>query len=729
MSNNSYSAIGMMHDDHPEAPRAKRQRVSACQRCRHRKQKCDDERPCSNCVRSGKSCNEPGPQSGLESIQVLTEKLARLEETNSRLQNGENSTVRASSGSILSPSVSESSPKLFDADSASSQMNLPFQPDLDHSLGRNAPAIGLLATFSQLQTTTVSEGRREIHVLGRIEPGLPPDVISMLLNTYYTRIHCRYPFLYFQELLDTVQQWQEAAERRAHEYTSTASIPTKRPELWKGFFVNMVLSIGLLLQKDAGFQSNLSHHAYYRLAVTRFLSHVFAHTERLIHLQAYLLLAMHALHSPSTEKIISVASATMRYCVMAHLHLAEREPDQPGAARVRSQIRRRVFWSAYALDRVVGTMFDLPFSVPDDQITVSMYANVDDSQLWEWCNSASREDTEEPESLHTSVSYAMHVVYCRQLQSEILNHTLHRDFETRSDHRLDWRQRILDELDQWKSSCHRFADAKSKSYTSGHWLGMIYNFSLAILFRPTKSSVRGPAGDWTVKACTQACLTFRKLQREGSISEPWMGLIGQFKCGITLLYCFFATPPAYRTDAFDSPDTLEAIRACSNILSIIAERWPQSQCLRDVFDIVAREIPLVDRPPIPRMGHADYERGAYSSPQHMREDSAKALEDKMAELDLIVVHRDTLRMLDEMMHEDFPRPAESVRSEVLSIQTTEHPVNQQNSSGQPGLNFHVVPARDTPVASLSPSIDHFMDPSLELSSTMLGFPGEFEPGW
>ncbi|KAF2813486.1 uncharacterized protein BDZ99DRAFT_460726 [Mytilinidion resinicola] len=124
-----------------------------------------------------------------------------------------------------------------------------------------------------------------------------------------------------------VQQWQEAAGRLPEGYFSTGSSQTKSPEPWKGLFVNMVLSIGNLLQKDAGDQSTFSHHTFYRLAVTRFLSHVFAQSERLIHLQAYLLLAMHALYSPSTEKIISVASATMRYCVMAHVRLAEREPD------------------------------------------------------------------------------------------------------------------------------------------------------------------------------------------------------------------------------------------------------------------------------------------------------------------------------------------------------------------------------------------------------------------
>ena len=78
---------------------------------------------------------------------------------------------------------------------------------------------------------------------------------------------------------------------------------------------------------------------------------------------------------------------------MAQLHLAEAEPQPIDVtAKVRSQMRRRVFWSAYALDRTVGTIFDLPFSIPDYQITVKMYANIDESELDQKCFAAFPDD-------------------------------------------------------------------------------------------------------------------------------------------------------------------------------------------------------------------------------------------------------------------------------------------------------------------------------------------------
>ncbi|RSL46705.1 hypothetical protein CEP54_013712, partial [Fusarium duplospermum] len=110
---------------------------------------------------------------------------------------------------------------------------------------------------------------------------------------------------------------------------------------------------------------------FYRMAVTRYLSHVFNQPDRLLHIQAYLILAMHAVYSPSTERIIIITSAAMRYCVMAQLHCAAAEPEPVDvAARIRIQLRRRVFWCAYKLDRTVGGIYHLPVSIPDSQITV-----------------------------------------------------------------------------------------------------------------------------------------------------------------------------------------------------------------------------------------------------------------------------------------------------------------------------------------------------------------------
>lgn len=579
-----------------------------------------------------------------------------------------------------------------------------LQSGTDGSLARSSPAIGLLATFARSEVVNTSlAGARDSDSSSRPlnqpdpEGTLDRHTQEALFEIYHDKVHCRYPFLRLEQFRDP--------DMRADQH-------------WVAYFVHMILSIGLLLEKNGPLDP--SQHSlqqtFYRKAVTQYLSHVFAQPDRLLHIQAYLLLAMHAIYSPSSERIISIASATMRYCVMAQLHLADAEPDPVDVpAKVEVQMRRRVFWSAYTLDRTVGTMFDLPFSIPDYQITAKMYANIDDHELEERCAESFPGDPPSRPRL-TNVSAALHVVYCRQIQSEILNTTLHRDFGKQFDRLSNWRLRVLEKLDHWKSLCHRYSDTRSKTFTSSEWLHMIYNYSLAMLYQPTKTTVAGPAGDWTVKSCVQACLIFRKFQRETPITELWLGLIAQFKCGVALLYCFFATPPHLRSPAYESTEASEAVRACSIILSILAERWPQSKCLRDAFDILAREITLFEPSHAPA-----------ASPRRMRQDSADTLLTLLKQLETIVVHRNTLRMIKEMAIDEFPRlPAErreDVAEDGAAPEQKTPGVEERSPSWRTGMTGDI----------FEPITPYFFQRDLDdldpegFNFTTLGFPGEFDP--
>ncbi|TPX06785.1 uncharacterized protein E0L32_002281 [Thyridium curvatum] len=482
----------------------------------------------------------------------------------------------------------------------------------------------------------------------------------------------------------------------------------------------MIFSISLLLGKTGEFQlSQARQEDFYQVAISRYLPHMFSLPDRVLHIQAYLLLAMHALYSPSTERLVSITSTAMRYCVMAQLHLADAEPRAADvAAKVGIQLRRRVFWSAYALDRAVSTMFHLPFCIPDYQITTKMYANVDDADLYRRCEAAFPDDPHSQPS-YTNISAALHIVYCRQIQSEILNTTLHRDFEKDFDRLPSWRRHILEKLDRWKSLCHRYTeDGARLSLVHEEWLHIVYNYSLLMLYQPNRQTAGGPAGDWTVKACVQTILIFRKFQRESAISEAWMGLIAQFKSGVALLYCFWATQGLSRSAAFDPSEVSEAVRCCSIVLSLLAERWHSTKVLRDAFDILAREVPLVNFVASPSL-----------RPKRIRPESSQKLLSLLSEIEAIVVHRDTLRMIREMATEAFPV---SHHQQASTLQLTQDAINNDPSN-------QILESDESPMGTaitgdlFQPVTPHFftldtsnLEPD-DFDYAALGFPGLFDP--
>ncbi|KAI1871573.1 uncharacterized protein JN550_004567 [Neoarthrinium moseri] len=647
----------------------------------------------------------------------LEERVARLE----RSQFRENHPGAGPRESEIAPTQYSnpgyaSNGSTFDGDRAAQHVG---RTERNGSLNRSSPAIGLLATFARSEGDQGTAGLLQSPVNLRDDLAskshgqrcssdesfgiLPIDRFTeeVLFELYNGKIHSRYPFLRLHHLRD----------------------PARRPtDHWIGYFMNMIYSIGLLVSKNSDVHiPQEKHQAFHRLAVTRYLSHVFAQPDRLLHIQAYLLLAMHALYSPSSERIISIASATMRYCVMAQLHLADAEPESINPEdKIRIQMRRRVFWSAYGLDRVVGTMFDLPFSIPDYQINVKMYANIDDTDLDDRCRASFPDDPPSQPS-QTNVSAALHVVFCRQIQSEILNTTLHRDFAKELESQLNWRLRILEKLDRWKSLCHRYTDRSrydlGSEATKSEWLHMIYNYSLQMLYRPTKHNVSGPAGDWTVRSCVQACLIFRRFQKTTmTMSEAYLALIAQFKSGVALLYCFFATPPDVRSPTFKEVDVPEAVRACSIILSLLAERWTQARYLRDTFDILAREVPVAD--PFGPAGEMPSRR--------IRPESASSLLTNLPHLETIVVHRDTLRMIKEMASDEFPRSARYNISpnHGTDVDGPHHGPDNDASS------LHTTMTGDI----FQPITPHFFMPELgepdsnNFDYPDLGFPGIFDDG-
>ncbi|CAO2651756.1 Nn.00g000390.m01.CDS01 [Neocucurbitaria sp. VM-36] len=654
-----------------QEPPAKKQRTLACQRCRSRKQKCEDARPCSNCVKGGEECvpTQPAPRPHIESeyVRVLEERIAELESLDPRQsldhlgrtssrpdQNHHDHISPTSNGTsngvaqqaISSPMAQRSMAQRRPSALSGSSPGYAVASGNDDESDLNHLIFGLITSPSAQRSThnaSVAQASPATHQGTADETyyaahtpiaNLPFDLEDLLIEAYRERAQAQYPFFHWDTFLTWHSEWKNC-------------LPSDlMGRAWQGFFINLVYATSLLLLRRAHVATSDAR-SFYSNGIS-LLPWVLQQPDRVLHVQAYLLLSVHALHQSSTERIISLASTTVRQCVQQQLHLGETEPEPSDPnTRIAIQVRRRNFWCAYMLDRLVSTTFDLPPSISDTMITVRPFANIEDRDLLQVA-AVTPADCELADSpSYTCMSPALHILQCRRIQSEISAVTLRWDYSPQFENAPDWRIRIMAELENYKSRVQKFSDPQSKGYTSQRWLAMIYHYTLLHLYRPTKSNVVGPAGDWSVQASSQACLMFRRTQIDRQIAQPWIALLVQFQSGITLLYCFWATPPEHRTDNYDSLDVPDALRACSNILAIMADRWPKADCLRDVFELLAREIPLVDRPNKP--------------PIRLSEKTVTAIRAHLPQVRSLVVHRSVLRMIEEMISEDFPRSVDAAQ--------------------------------------------------------------------
>ncbi|KAJ2968523.1 hypothetical protein NQ176_g9138 [Zarea fungicola] len=542
---------------------------------------------------------------------------------------------------------------------------------------------------------------------------MPAAVEDLLLDTYRGRAQIQYPLFHWNTFLQWHLEWKNCPPS---EFLSRS---------WQGFFVNLVYSTALLLLSPTRVRQSDAR-TFYNNGIS-LLRHVLRQHDDILRVQAYLLLSLQALHRSSTPRILSLVSTTMRLCVQLQFHLAETEmePATP-EIRFKNQIRRRCFWSAYSMDRLVMASFEMPPCLPDEMITTKLFANMDDDHLQRAC-AETPADAELLDSVsYTCVSPSLHILQCRRIQSEICTFILRWDYKEHYENSLEWRIRILNELERYKARVKNFTDPDSKGHSSQRWLAMIYHYTLLLLYRPTKDNVLGPAGDWAIQASSQACLIFRRSQMDRQVAQAWLGILVQFQSGVTLLYCCWSTPPEYRTDSYDSPDVSDALRACSNNLAIMADRWPKADCLRDVFELLAREVPLVD--------------SQNRSPTRISKTSADSIKEKLPQVQALIMHRTIIRMIGEMINDDFPRLHGSQPLQppprVTSRRATPGIERQPSLQGEARSTFDASALPDILSFELPFSAQQIYNGEINVEASQLGaeellaFPGMFDvEGW
>lgn len=96
-----------------------------------------------------------------------------------------------------------------------------------------------------------------------------------------------------------------------------------------------------------------------------------------------------------------------------------------------------------------------------------------------------------------------------------------------------WREHMLEELESWKCQVERLSHRTNRGYLSDRWVGMAYNYTIALLHQPTKDNVCNGFGDRSIQASVQIALTFRAFQKDRQTAQLWPG-VGfdlSFDCG------------------------------------------------------------------------------------------------------------------------------------------------------------------------------------------------------
>ena len=343
--------------------------VAACSRCRGAKIKCDGKLPsCTACERSGKAdtCSDANDEfaKGKERSYV-----AALEAAAERLQKKIND-ARSSGSPVIpakpfagQPSVGKTSGQAVSlrrlpSDSRARRKEASNVDDLVGDFG----FLSVNATSRDFHgfTSTMSFARLLLSVSMQNDIPLfdayplPPRYAAIPLIQYYLdNIFVLLPFFSETELITSISAVYQDAGRRA--------VPLN---YW---FVRMVLAISSAATSEI---KGDTKHQNARRQISGALKYAEAvlHPGAITGIQAILLLVQYAMLDPSQMRCWDLIGIASRVMVDLGLHV-EPSPEAK-ISKDALDLRRRVFYCVYALDRQISLALGHTFSFTDDSASV-----------------------------------------------------------------------------------------------------------------------------------------------------------------------------------------------------------------------------------------------------------------------------------------------------------------------------------------------------------------------
>ncbi|KAJ5552448.1 hypothetical protein N7494_001826 [Penicillium frequentans] len=577
--------------------------VTACQRCRRRKQKCDLKRPnCSNCQSARVLCltyhTEKQAEIPRDYVSNLEAQIERLRQENVELRNTqsqERSVSREISAALPDTSPTRFEPSLLLSGSpATSDSNSSHVQDLVTSVrsvvvepSRQPRFLGQSSGISLARLVMASIRLDQIPSLASEnsrtdssssvianEASLPPrHAADHLVEVYF---QYRTPHL---PIVDR-SQVNEAVENAYLARSNTR--PSNRSVEKDNFIAYIVFAIALCDMSSASGGRPAQSEGCFRSAIA-WIEKIITYSESDIEtLRCVLLLAQFVALCPSWGSLWHLTGIALRLCIDIGLHWESEEHAINMDPKLLHD-RRRLWYSTYQFDRNLCITLGRPFGIIDESTQVQL------PNPWAVTRRSLTSDSYNFD-IHSQRAHN-HMFTLSKLESEV-RHVLHsHQWPLKLAYpRVNypaWLQDIQPRLEEWYNTVPQPSKAHPSSIFAcqAYWDG-IYNNTILLLYRPNSIVLHSSTEIFvSFEASCKLITSIKTLQREGKIDVMWKWVYHLFMAGLAVIYGLWNSKEI--RDRNSIGQSIASLQSCASTLSAMSETFPGASGCRDAFDTLS----------------------------------------------------------------------------------------------------------------------------------------------
>lgn len=423
----------------------------------------------------------------------------------------------------------------------------------------------------QAQSKTPAQNRdSEPEVDVSILASLPSHVVHTLVQKYVRRMLPVHPFLYEPTIWEQLDRVLLKIPRGEGE-----SLPQTVALDYDFLVIYLILSVSTTLgsaKVGQGARCLAFSEALFKEGI-RHLSQNAAYPSDMAWIQVTLLILQYASINPKLGNVWILSGFAMRNCLELGLH--REVSDSMGLDPLTVDLRRRIFWAAYCMDRSICAALQRPLSIPDPAIDTSVMSVLEDR-----CITSEGLDHRGQATKKLAIRW----IEYRRVQSTIIE--------------VHFQGRLLEPHQTWQEwlaeTDRRLWEWYQSDLPHDEWTEFALMHALVMLHRPSPR-VPLPSSTSMSAAFESACASAKSCRGQivsGYFPRPWLAAHHTFEMALVVLFCLRHNYDAIALQ-FKPTEVFEMTKLfTANLLIISSQGWTEVSQYAAIYERLLN--PLLD---------------------------------------------------------------------------------------------------------------------------------------